>query len=223
MQKIIPLEYGKTYHIYNRGINSVDIFTCEKNYERFLSLYNKYINPIADTFAWVLLRNHFHLLIRIKGEGEIPYIPMKGGGDLPNINDLPLSGTSPLTGGGGRVGKKYNPTKQFSHLFNAYAQYFNKFTGRHGGLFETPFRRIRVDSKDYFRQLVYYIHYNPVKHGFAKSIRGWGWSSFLSIISIKPTKLCRDTVVGYFDDTANFINYHKKEDNLRGIDLFGLE
>ena len=72
MQNITPLEYGQTYHIYNRGINSEDIFTCEANYKRFLSMYGEYITPVADTYAWVLLRNHFHLLVRIKDKEEIP-------------------------------------------------------------------------------------------------------------------------------------------------------
>ena len=32
----------------------------------FLYLFAKYINPIADTFAWSLMKNHFHMLFRIK-------------------------------------------------------------------------------------------------------------------------------------------------------------
>ncbi len=62
------LESGKYYHIYNRGINSCDIFRHDENYEHFLRLYDKYINPIAKTFAWVLMKNHFHFLVRIKEE-----------------------------------------------------------------------------------------------------------------------------------------------------------
>ena len=60
MQK---LEFGKYYHIYNRGINSCDLFVENENYEHFLRLYEKYINPIVDTYAWVLMKNHFHLLV----------------------------------------------------------------------------------------------------------------------------------------------------------------
>ncbi len=35
------LETGKYYHIYNRGINSCDLFTEEDNYSHFLNLYVK--------------------------------------------------------------------------------------------------------------------------------------------------------------------------------------
>ena len=64
--KTTPLEYGNFYHIYNRGINGCNLFYDNENYEYFLHLYDKYILPVADTFAWVLMRNHFHLLVRIK-------------------------------------------------------------------------------------------------------------------------------------------------------------
>ena len=34
-------------------------------------MYEKYINPVAETFAWVLMVNHFHLAVRIRDEEEI--------------------------------------------------------------------------------------------------------------------------------------------------------
>ena len=49
MQSLDYLEAGKYYPIYNRGINSCDLFTEEDNYAYFLSLYEKYIEPITDT------------------------------------------------------------------------------------------------------------------------------------------------------------------------------
>lgn len=62
------LEFDRYYHIYNRGINSCNLFEETPNYEHFLRLYEKYINPIADTYAYCLMKNHFHLLVRIKDE-----------------------------------------------------------------------------------------------------------------------------------------------------------
>ena len=66
MKQIEPLDYGKFYHIYNRGINSCNVFTETDNYQYFLNLYDKHISPVADTYAWVLMKNHFHFLVRIK-------------------------------------------------------------------------------------------------------------------------------------------------------------
>ena len=66
MPQPVPLQYGKYYHIFTRGNNREDIFLEERNYRHFLQLYAKHIMPIADTYAYCLLRNHFHLLVRIK-------------------------------------------------------------------------------------------------------------------------------------------------------------
>lgn len=71
MSQPIRLQYGKVYHIYNRGNNGDNIFIEERNYHYFLQLYIKYIYPVVDTYAYFLLRNHFHLLVRIKPKVEI--------------------------------------------------------------------------------------------------------------------------------------------------------
>lgn len=65
------LQPNSFYHIFNRGINSGDLFFEKDNYEHFLRLYDKYISFVADTFAWVLMRNHFHLLVRIGGVSDL--------------------------------------------------------------------------------------------------------------------------------------------------------
>jgi len=71
MQKTIPLEPGVCYHIYNRGINGENIFREERNYAHLLNLYARHIEPVAETFAYCLLSNHFHLLVRIKETFEV--------------------------------------------------------------------------------------------------------------------------------------------------------
>ncbi len=54
------------YHIFNRGNNKSDIFIEQENYDYFLSLLSKYITPIANIYSYCLLKNHFHLLVKIK-------------------------------------------------------------------------------------------------------------------------------------------------------------
>jgi hypothetical protein len=66
MQNSIPLEPGHYYHIYNRGNNRENIFFEERNFRYFMQLYQKYILPACDTLAYCLMRNHFHLLVRVK-------------------------------------------------------------------------------------------------------------------------------------------------------------
>jgi hypothetical protein len=68
---IKALERGNYYPIYNRGINSCTLFKEKDNYEHFLKLFKTHIEPIAETFAWCLMKNHFHFLVRIKEIAEI--------------------------------------------------------------------------------------------------------------------------------------------------------
>ena len=192
-----PIEFGNYYHIYNRGNNGIDIFLSTENYNHFLKLYAKYIEPIAETFAWCLLKNHFHILVRIKEQNEI-------------VNEE-LSYTTI------EKPKVINPSRQFSHLFNAYTQAVNKRHNRTGSLFEASFERKLVSSERYFKQLIFYIHNNPVHHGFVSSINLYPWSSYETIISDKPTKLKRNETIEIYGDLENFICYHNEKQNLNEI------
>ena len=66
-----PLRHGRVYHIYNRGVNRENIFLEKRNYLHFLKLYAQHITPIAYTYAYCLLRNHFHLMVQVKTPEEI--------------------------------------------------------------------------------------------------------------------------------------------------------
>ncbi|MFW5720817.1 MAG: transposase [Bacteroidota bacterium] len=201
-QPLEPIQHGSYYHIYNRGIDGEMLFRENTNYEHFFRLYEKYIDPVADTFAWVMMPNHFHFLVRIREKEEVV--------DSSN----PARVANP-----GRV-KLLHPSKAFSNLFNSYAQAFNKRYNRHGSLFEKPFRRIRITSEKYFRNMVFYIHNNPVKHGFVESLSDYPWSSYLSIISVKPTKLQREAVIGWFDGKNNFKIFHQENHEEKEIVQF---
>ena len=68
MSHTIPLIAGEFYHLYNRGIDGTDIFLEDRNVRHFLRLYREHVHPVIDTFAYCLMKNHFHLLVRPKRE-----------------------------------------------------------------------------------------------------------------------------------------------------------
>jgi len=214
MANPIPLQHGYYYHIYNKGINGINLFYENKNYEYFLKLYEKYIDPIADTFAWCLMPNHFHLLVRIKEEKEI------------KINQL---SNSVRVWNPDRVENNEGEKKvksihlYFSDLFNAYCQAINKQEHRTGSLFQRPFKRKQIEQELYFKQLVMYIHNNPVKHGFADCIQDYPWSSYGNIISLTPTTVQRDMVLGWFNSRADFIEQHTGKPIMDNTDYFMIE
>ncbi|MDT0691514.1 transposase [Salegentibacter sp. F188] len=66
------LENDFFYHIYNRGNNKQDLFLEEENYLHFLKLLKTHLLPVADVYSYCLLKNHFHILVRIKEEAVHP-------------------------------------------------------------------------------------------------------------------------------------------------------
>lgn len=200
MQNSEPLSYGNYYHIYNHGVGERNLFNEAENYEYFLSLYDEYISPVAETFAWVLMPNHFHLLVRIKEESEVAVASI----NTPDRVSNPVRGNV--------------PSLQFSKLFNSYAQAFNKRIGSRGALFERPFKRKRINSDHYLKQVILYIHNNPIHHGFCSHPIEYPWSSYLTCISVKQTKLKREQVMGWFDNDANFRDQHNNKLDIDDIE-----
>ena len=63
MQPLIP---DHTYHIFNHANGFENVFREDENFRYFLEKYRLYITPIAETYAYCLMPNHFHLVIRIR-------------------------------------------------------------------------------------------------------------------------------------------------------------
>ena len=195
-QKIL-LEPDNYYHIFNRGINSCDIFREESNYEHFLMLLKKYIPHVAECYAWVLLRNHFHMLIKTRKELDI-------------LKYQKVFGVRELSPG-------VRIFQQFSNHYNAYARYFNRKYERTGGLFESNFRRIEVTNKRYLRQLIIYIHNNSVKHRFCNHPVEYPWSSYVSYISEDSHLLYPDNIRNLFLDERQYKSLHSTEMKKKGL------
>ena len=65
------LEKDGYYHIYNRGINGCLIFENDENKIYFLKQLSRYLDGKISIFAYCLMGNHFHLVIRLEEEEKI--------------------------------------------------------------------------------------------------------------------------------------------------------
>jgi putative transposase len=191
----IPLLPNEMYHIYNHANGSENLFVKNENFNYFLKRYAEYINPIAETFAYCLMPNHIHFMVKIANiEGlQLAYQQKMKKKDAENIcpplkqEDLP----------------KFI-SREFGSLFSAYSQAFNKQQKRMGSLFMPNFKRKIVDSDSYYTSLIHYIHANPVHHGFVKNAYEWEYSSLHSFISQKSTQLKREEAINWFGDVEIF-------------------
>lgn len=190
----IPLLPDRTYHIFSRAIGKEKLFLEDENYKFFLRKYKLHISPVADVFAYNLLPNHFHFLIKIKSLEEIKrhFSEVKSNKyfDIEKVSEFLM--------------------ERFGNLLNSYTKSFNKRNKRRGGLFIDTMRRVDITDDAQLGAIIFYIHKNAVHHHYSKTIAEWQWSSYNSILSKAPTTLLRDEVIEWFGAKEQFIKFHQQ-------------
>ncbi len=183
------------YHVFNHANGDENLFREEKNYYFFLEKWTKYIEPVANTYAYCLMPNHIHFLIKTKTATDVT-------SNLKFAEDLPF----------GKFGTFQKVvSKQFSNLFSSYAQAYNKLYNRRGSLFIPNFKKKEIDNPDYLKSVINYIHQNPVHHGFRDRPEEWPYSSYDAFFNIKRTRLQREEVLSWLGGKEAFEKYHQSE------------
>jgi hypothetical protein len=212
MEKLIP---NQTYHIFNHANGFENIFVEEENYRFFLEKYQEYISPIAETYAYCLLPNHFHLVVRIRKREVIEEL-IRNKKDFPNKKDF--SKVS-FDFGKVKVVDKVNIdnneiekfiSKQFSNLFSSYTQSFNKMYKRRGSLFIKNFKREVILYKEYFLNAIVYTHRNPIHHGLCNRYNDWGYTSYCEITEQKSVFVEVVKLLTIFGGKPLFVDVHQQ-------------
>lgn len=190
----IKFEPDAIYHVYNHGNANDLIFREDTNYRFFLKRYRKYITAIADTYAYCLMSNHFHFIVRLKRREQLRVLvkekyPHQDPQSFQNFSDL--------------------ISNQFKNFLISYAKAFNKMYNRRGSLFLDNLNRNIIESEDYFFQAIRYVHLNPVKHGFTSRPEDWSYSSFNTYLYDQPTFVTKEQVIKWFGGRESFIEYHQ--------------
>jgi putative transposase len=116
---------GTLHHVILRGIEKRRIVDDDKDRKNFVSRVGDLAEETeTKIYAWSLMSNHAHLLLRSGSTG------------LPKFMRRLLTG--------------YAVTYNLRHL-------------RHGHLFQNRYHSIVCDEDAYFRELVRYIHLNPLR------------------------------------------------------------
>ena len=204
MEKLQP---NSSYHIFNHANGFENIFIEDENYRFFLDKYNQYILPIAETYAYCLLPNHFHLVVRIRRKEILEEV-------FRNFKSTNFSKVQNF----GKVEVtdnmiEYYISKQFANLFSCYTQSFNKVNKRRGSLFLKNFRREPIENKAYFLNAVIYTHRNPVHHAFCDRYTDWSYTSFCEIKERNSQMIEVEKLLRMFGGRDSFIDLHEQSAN----------
>ena len=157
---------GALHHIIIRGIERKKIFRSDYDRENFVKRLSELIcETKTDCFAWSLIPNHVHLLLRT---GLVP------------ISVL------------------------MNRLLTGYAGWFNKKYRRHGQLFQNRYKSILCQEDPYLKELVRYIHLNPLRAGLVsdfKELVKYAWCGHRILMKApKNTWQNIDYIYGLFSD-----------------------
>jgi len=124
---------GALHHIIIRGIERRKIFKDDQDKEQFFDRMAMLV-PETQTvcYAWALMSNHAHFLLR--------------------------SGSDGIAG-------------LMRRLLTGHAVYFNRRHRRHGQLFQNRYKSIICQEDPYFKELVRYIHLNPLRAKLVADMR----------------------------------------------------
>lgn len=173
-----PFVNGEYYHVFNRGVMHIPIFTNTRDYEHFIRATRYYqldgpkprlsfFNPkkqslsknkkIIKIVSYCLMPNHFHFLLQQIKDGGI--------------------------------------SEFVSKLSNSYTKYINTKYKRDGHLFQGSFKSVYVETNEQLLHLSRYIHLNPLIGNLVKEIESYRWSSFHEYTKGQILAICDQEII----------------------------
>jgi len=123
---------GTLHHVMVRGIEKRNIVDDDDDRENFVTRIGELgLDTGTSIFAWALMDNHSHILLK------------SGAAGLPAF---------------------------MRRLLGGYAASYNRRHKRHGHLFQNRYKSIICEEDPYFRELVRYIHLNPLRAGVVDTL-----------------------------------------------------
>ncbi len=186
--RYVPFVNGEYYHVFNRGVMHIPIYTNASDYKHFLHAARYYqvdgprprfsfFDPkkhslrqnkkIVNIVSYCFMPNHFHFLLQ----------QMKDGG----VTEF--------------VGK----------LSNSYTKYINTKYKRDGHLLQGTFKSVYVETNEQLLHLSRYIHLNPLVGYLVKDLGEYPWSSFHEYVGSRIIQMCdKEVILGQFKSKKEY-------------------
>jgi putative transposase len=185
---IQPLYPGSIYHVFNRAIGNEKLFMKEEDHFEWIKYIKKYVLPLSELYAYCLLPNHYHFLLRVNHDTSASLF-----------------------------------SKGMSDAANSFCKWYNRQYKRKGGLFIKPFKRKLIEDDHQLAWTTWYIHRNPMHHGYTNDWSNWKFSSFQMFFSEKPTSLSRNFILAFFGNKEELLKQHTLNANDTIVNLIAIE
>jgi putative transposase len=146
-----PFLTGYVYHIYNRGVNKMDIFKNPGDYSRFMFTLDKFNSKDVKRNTQRNFENHSKNNTRASKEEKEPLVKIVDHCLMPNHYHLLVE---QLVDGG--------ISKFLQKAMTGYTMYFNLKNERSGVLFQGRTKSKLVDTDEYRMWLKDYFAFNPL-------------------------------------------------------------
>lgn len=211
-----PLIGGKTFHVYNQTNNKEVMFKNVFDRGKFLNNLKNFISPFAHILNYNLMLNHFHLTIEVY-EKEHLLTRMS----IFEIESLPQACKALVLSEEDNMDEILS--NRFGSMFKGYATTHNHRHRRSGNFFHRPFCRKRIDDEFYFKQVIYYIHANAIRHGVEDRILDYAWTSYHQLIQNDDSLLSLNRLFERFGGKEKLLKFHARKQILIDPEKFVIE
>lgn len=146
MRRTFDFSINEFYHIYSRGVDKRIIFLSDLDRERFIKLLYLCNSEKPIIYKTIQGRSLDEIDVGKKIVSIGAYCLMDNHFHI-LIKEIEENGISVF----------------MKKLMTAYSMYFNKKYVRTGALFESEFKAKHLDTDEYLKYILSYIHLNPVK------------------------------------------------------------
>ena len=162
---------GVLQHVMARGIERRKIFWDDKDRTSFLERLALILEETqTQCYAWTLIPNHFHLLLRTS---------LSASADASRCR----AGQTPLS-------------TVMRRLMTGYAVTFNIRHRRSGHLFQNRYKSVVCEEDPYLLELIRYIHLNPLRAGLVEDLNAldkYPWTGHSTILGRCKNPLIPET------------------------------
>jgi len=196
-----PEEY---YHIVCKSIDGLLLFDDGQDYEVYNERFKKFTGDFFDVWCFCLIPNHSHHIIKIKSVSSVSLFI-----EAISLGDKTMAMKDFTTDVSNELLFNKMIERQMNSFLVSYANYVNNKYYRKGGIFQKPFKRIKIEGDGHLQQAIIYVHANAQKHKMIADYKQYNHSSYASVIKKNEYFVDAKSVVDFFGGLNKFIDLHE--------------